>query len=261
MRALSILFAGLLLGWTLLLPAFASERPWEDAAALSATVHADLKSDGLLALEQHVPAIEAALDTAAALFAAPISDGAQTIVLTDGSAETLFALAAAAKSDGGDVIAVGNPYPLLALYLGSFYVETGRPEDAVKVLSQGLNLSPVPSALMGATVPDLLAEQGVALARLSRWTESLATYDRGLLLSGLGDTMRAVLLRGRGFALVELKRLDEAQSAYQESLRLDPADRIAPGELDYIARLRAGMAPTEPQITLTTPDKTPKTKA
>lgn len=57
--------------------------------------------------------------------------------------------------------------------------------------------------------------------------------------------MRAHLQRGRGFALTELGRLDEAEAAYNEALKIDPNDDRAKHELEYIAHLKAGGSPTE----------------
>ena len=53
------------------------------------------------------------------------------------------------------------------------------------------------------------------------------------------------MLRNRGYALTELRRLDEAQAAYEASLTLDPANALAENELRYIASLKAGAAPTK----------------
>jgi Flp pilus assembly protein TadD len=59
------------------------------------------------------------------------------------------------------------------------------------------------------------------------------------------DDQRAVMLRGRGFALIELGRLDEAEKAYRDSLNSEPNNARALNELTYIGRLRAG-GPTAP---------------
>jgi Flp pilus assembly protein TadD len=59
----------------------------------------------------------------------------------------------------------------------------------------------------------------------------------------LPPEMKARLLRGRGFALTELGRLDDAEEAYRESLVSEPNNPRAAGELNYIARLRTGARP------------------
>lgn len=45
-------------------------------------------------------------------------------------------------------------------------------------------------------------------------------------------------LRGEGYALTELHRLDEAEAKYHQALKLDPNDQKSKSELEYIARLR-----------------------
>jgi hypothetical protein len=55
-------------------------------------------------------------------------------------------------------------------------------------------------------------------------------------------------LRGQGFALVELGRLDEAWQAYDDSLESEPNNPLAMQEMDYIDGLRAGGPVVPPQI-------------
>jgi len=65
-------------------------------------------------------------------------------------------------------------------------------------------------------------------------------------------------MRGVGFALIELNRLDEAEQKYRLCLEIDPQDSIAMNELRYIEKLRkesaavpsAGRAPDENDIVL-----------
>ncbi|RMF98843.1 MAG: tetratricopeptide repeat protein [Gammaproteobacteria bacterium] len=52
----------------------------------------------------------------------------------------------------------------------------------------------------------------------------------------LGEVTRA--LRGMGFSLIELGRLNEAELRFRESLQLDPDDEAAQQELAYIEQLR-----------------------
>jgi tetratricopeptide (TPR) repeat protein len=227
----------------------AADRPWEASTALLDTILPALQAQGITAMEPHVPEVEAVLGDAPELFTEPQVDAGKTYVLTEGQAESLLALAGAAGQGGGDVVAVFNPYPRLALYLGVYYVEIGRFDDAVRVLDAGLALSPAPEALLGETVPDLLAEKGVALGRLQQLDEALATYDKGIAIPQMDDAMRAVLYRGRGFVLIEQNRLDEAEAAYETSLELAPGNDVALSELAYIQSLRAGGKTLPPTLT------------
>lgn len=228
----------------------AQDRPWETDAALFDKVLAAANSEGIEAVEPYVEAIEEGLSAAPSLFAEPISDGGHTLVLVESSAENLFVLTKAASDGTGDVATVFNPYPPLALYLGVYYVEVGRYADGLRVIDAGLALSPAPDEMLGETVPELLSERGVALGRLQRMDEALATYEKGLQISQMDDAMRAVFHRGRGFVLIEMNRLDEAETAYKTSLELDPGNPIATKELAYIESLRAGGQVQEPTLTI-----------
>jgi len=44
--------------------------------------------------------------------------------------------------------------------------------------------------------------------------------------------------RGQGYCLVELGRFDEAEKLYKKCLALDPSDKKAKGELEYIKSKR-----------------------
>ncbi len=49
----------------------------------------------------------------------------------------------------------------------------------------------------------------------------------------------------QGFIFVEMKRLDDAENAYNASLKLDPNNLNAKNEVAYIAKLRSGGQATE----------------
>ena len=79
-------------------------------------------------------------------------------------AEATMAAANSAKIPGAagrKVVAVGNPYRILALLLASYYKEVRKPADALRVLDAGLALpTAVPGVAMGATLPALVSERG-----------------------------------------------------------------------------------------------------
>ena len=134
-----------------------------------------------------------------------------------------------------------NTYPLAALVLGSYYVETKQPEEALTYLERGLRIQPNNSSL--------IMEKGAALLSLRRFAEAVALYDAALEsddLALLGKRSR--FMRNRGVALIDLDRLDEAEKSLKESIKADPEDKIgiasAERELAYIKGLRAGARPT-----------------
>lgn len=230
-------------------------RPWEKADDVVKATEADLQTGGLLAVAGHVPDLERALADASQSFAAADTGTGTIYVLVDGPTEALVVLAQAASDKntaaaGRQVVAVRNPYPLVSLYLGSYYNEIGKPEEALRVLDAGLTLSAAHSLELGQHRPLLISERGAALMSLKRWPDALADYDQGLAIKGLEGRDRARLYRGRGFTLTELGRLDEAEQAYRESLKLDPDNTIAQGELEYIAHLRVGGTKEPGGITL-----------
>ena len=237
--------------WAMVLPARAQapatpELPWnKDFAALNAAA-ADLTGGRIAALGPHAAEFEAALDHGKTYFPGGVTVDGTVYVLADGMAERLAALMkAAAKATGAagrPALAVANFYPVMALGLASYYDETGKPQDAVRVLDKGLALSINPQAALGAHVGAMLGEKGFALGSLKRYGDALAVYDRGLANKAVVPPDRARLYRGRGFVLTEMDRLDDAQAAYRASLQIEPDNPRALAELNYIAKLKAGGA-------------------
>ncbi|MES2253704.1 MAG: tetratricopeptide repeat protein [Pseudomonadota bacterium] len=225
--------------------------PWDaDAATLQAALP-DLKSGGITGLASHVTAFEAALTNGKQFFPDGVTIDSRRYIPVDGRREGLLvALKATLTQSGGAVTAVGNPYPSISKLLGTYYDEIGKLEDGIRVLDEGLALSPDPEARAGALTVSLIGEKGFALAALKRYPESLAVYEQGIALNDVPPLERAILYRGKGLIMTETNRLDEAEAAYQESLKLDPGNPRAQNELIYIARLRAGRPATPVEMIL-----------
>ena len=229
-------------------------HPWDAAVTVLKATQADLPTGGIAAIRAHIPDLERVLADAPQSYGPAATVGDVRYVLVDGPTEALAAMAAAAADKSPApvarrTVAVANPYPAISFLLGTYYNETGKAHEALRVLNIGLSLSAVKGASLGQTLPILLSEKGTAYVVLKRWPDSLAAYEEGLKLPGLQDRDRARLLRGRGFALTELGRLDEAETAYQDSLTSEPGNARALTELNYIRRVRAGGPRTATEIT------------
>lgn len=71
---------------------------------------------------------------------------------------------------------------------------------------------------------------------------ALDVYRKGLDLARRfpsSNALEPIALRGIGFSLIEIGRLDEAEGALRESLDLDPGNPMALSELEYIDHLRS----------------------
>jgi tetratricopeptide (TPR) repeat protein len=128
---------------------------------------------------------------------------------------------------------VKNAYPRAYFYLGFICVKTKQYKQALEYLEQGQALEP--------TNPKFSFEKAQALVHSGEKEQALALYQA---VHEVGPHVSArdlaIAHRGRGFALIELNRLDEAEAAFKSSLEIEPNSSIAMGELQYIARLRKG---------------------
>lgn len=215
------------------------------ASALSGIEEADLKivraatdalaQGGARGLKPHLGALEEVLGRAPASY--PVRERTAQGVITrmENSTDGAVAGISSILTGGGNKVSVQpNVYGQAAFLLGWAAVDRKDPKAALAWLDRGL-----------AFQPDnvfLISERGAALTMQRRWADSLAAYESGLALDSFlltgGD--RATLLRGKGFALIELNRLDEAEAAYRQSLELVPDHGGALNELAYIDQLRGG---------------------
>ena len=223
-----------------------AEHPWNRAQADLHIATTHLAAGGIRAIAPDVPALEAELAGAKQSYDEEFLASGPIYLLADGMAETLVATSLGADKKlnptGRQVFVVGDPYPKISLYLGSYYDDIGDPEKALRALEAGLTLpnGVVGFVELGENRPWLMLEKGAALNSLKRWDESIATSDAGIAMNDLADNIRAHFYRNRGFALTELGRLDDAEKAYRDSLKFSPNNPVATGELEYIAKLKAG---------------------
>jgi tetratricopeptide (TPR) repeat protein len=115
-------------------------------------------------------------------------------------------------------------------------IELKRGMEAKPLLDRAVELSPLSS--------QYLCELASWNAVRKQADHALDLYDRCLDSAGTGpedvrDRFKAAALRGKGFVLIDLDRLDEAEKAERESLKFEPNHPVALKELDYIAQQRA----------------------
>jgi Flp pilus assembly protein TadD len=110
-------------------------------------------------------------------------------------------------------------------------VRLGKFDQAVDYLTKGECLEP--------TNPNFPLEMAFALAHSERYQEALALYDQIVEIGPFVSAHDiAVGRRGRGFVLVEMGDLENAEASYKQSFEFEPGNKVAQNELLYIEQLR-----------------------
>jgi len=205
-----------------------AEHPWEtDEALLQATI-ASVRQDGMKAVAAHADDLEAALAKARSVF--------ELAAQSDDKADSAKGASAADKPKNV-VIPEPNPYPGIGFFLGSYYDQSGKPRDGLRIIEATLDL---PGTSADPHLADLLIERGAAYSALKQWNEALVSYEDALKIEGTAPGVRAYIYRGKGLVLVEMGRMAEGKVAYEEALKLTANDPAAQRDLDMIEQLRDG---------------------
>ncbi len=212
----------------------------------------DFNRGGYALLRRSLPALESALRRAPACY--PMierREGAIHVRTLDENEYFLISrVIGGAPGSREEIIMSGNTYGNAALLLGSFAVEMRDYNAAISWLDMGLALQPDNQLLIG--------EKGVALSAMNNFQEEFDLYEAALNNPALGFTLdRGGFMRRRGIALIDLNRLDEAESSLNEALRLNPDDQLSRDELAYITHLRRGGARTPYTVLPNTPPSKP----
>jgi tetratricopeptide (TPR) repeat protein len=198
-------------------------------AKLAETAMGFLQNRDVTALRTMQPQLEAAGSHAPDKPSLPEKCGSTLIIYGGGLGELLMATALTQKPELGiDKVEQREalPYARLHLLIGWLYVEQGNLEKADHWLTRGLKNDPHDSLLA--------SEYANTLSQTGRSAEALAFVDTFLAENeDLGDDVRAVLLRRRGYALGELGRHDEAIAAFRASLKLAPGNEGALSEIEW----------------------------
>lgn len=151
--------------------------------------------------------------------------------------EQFLARVAWEKSQGleRDLVWDEPSYAEAWFWLGWLAVHHGDFDLAAERLDTALALEP--------DSPAIMVERSLVLSQQRRYEESLALYERALTARPwITATEKGKALRGSGFQLIELGRLDEAEEAFRQSLEVEDT-RLARSELAYIEHLRQGGEP------------------
>ncbi|MFT3762594.1 MAG: tetratricopeptide repeat protein [Pseudoxanthomonas sp.] len=197
----------------------------------------------LIGENRHDEAIHDTLDPLIADFEAKYADPETRYYCPNTPAETLaYLVGAAAESDRGEskfkqTLAVAPTWAYAYYYKAYALLDLDRVEQAQPFLEKALHLAPMN--------PMFLSELGHLRRMRTDWEGSLAAYADSLDATATASTDearkldQARALRGQGYALIELGRLDEAKAKYRKSLKLDPGSSVAKGELEYLDKLKS----------------------
>ncbi|HWA01427.1 MAG TPA: hypothetical protein VG841_14040 [Caulobacterales bacterium] len=212
-------------------PAREAEDGGEVDAALSAW-----NRGGYGALAPHLPALQRVLEHAPACY--PEFEQRGDLILAreedrDASMTLFLLLSPAMKDRSVSLQSEANIYGRASLMLGSYANEMHHFEEGIQWLDRGLALQPANQYLT--------LEKATALGQLRRYDEQVALLQAEIDNPAVAMTLdRARYQRNLGIALIDANRLDDAETALNESIRLQPDNPRARAELQYIAELRAG---------------------
>jgi tetratricopeptide (TPR) repeat protein len=161
--------------------------------------------------------------------------GPARIYCASNQAETIFYLAKHASQNSKTDAKVVRFWCNAQFLKGYALVELGRIEDAQAAIRAAIALSPANS--------QYLSELGSTYLRQKDWTKAMETYKSAEEFAEFSEPQvkhrhLAVALRGTGYALIELGRLDEAEAKYKQSIQIDPDENLARNQLEYIRHLR-----------------------
>ncbi len=136
-------------------------------------------------------------------------------------------------SSGRSFFWTSPSYSKAHFLLAYLAIEQGDSEKALDEINKGVALEP--------DHPKMLGEKAFILRRLGRPAEALDVYVQAAASRSewFPIAARAEALRGQGFCLMDLGRLESAETALRESLQIDPKNTAAINALDHLAELRS----------------------
>ena len=152
-----------------------------------------------------------------------------------GQAETLFYLLEASKNNE-DAVVISYLWSNAFYFKGYASLDLGKIEEAITVINKAIELSPLNSMY--------LSELGHIYQTQRKWNEAMDLYKRAEESANefspehVKNTELTRALRGIGYSLIELGRLDEAEEKYKKCLEINKNDKKAINELKYIQSIR-----------------------
>lgn len=195
-----------------------------------------LEGRRLLEAKKPAEAIAGSFDKIIAALEASYGGSKKRIYCARYSAESLLYLAIAASQNQDAVVLSSTTWADAYYMKGYALVELGRLQEAKAAYERALTLSPSNS--------EFLSELGHVYQTEKNWSKALDLYQSAAEAATLVPVKDAQMreltraLRGQGFVLVELGRLDDAENKYKECLKLTPNDEKAKKEIEYILRMR-----------------------
>jgi tetratricopeptide (TPR) repeat protein len=151
--------------------------------------------------------------------------------------QTMTYLLMAAKDHVG-AIDVGPTLAEANFWKGFVLVDIGRSSEAKPLFERAVALAPDNS--------QFLCEFAAWQAQRKQTDMAFSLYQRCLESNGMAPEdaqthQKAVALRGKGYVLIDMDKLGEAEAALRESLTIEPGNPLAMNELQYIAQQRANL--------------------
>jgi tetratricopeptide (TPR) repeat protein len=136
-----------------------------------------------------------------------------------------------AQKSGKKIEWIWPNYANVYYYLAYIEVERKNYDSALTYLELAKAIEP--------SHPSIYTEKGYILAGQRKLSEAYESYKKAEVSSPcMSSHVRAVILRGKGYVLIDLGRLDEAEGMFKSSLEIEPDNKIAKNELGYIEDLR-----------------------
>ena len=162
----------------------------------------------------------------------PLSD--KMVFCADGPEQSLLLLGMAitAKKDG---VTLDRTWCSALFIKGFALIDVNRSNDALPFLQKASDMAPLNAHYMN--------EYAEWYKSNRRWQESYDIFAKArevvhYMPKDEQNEMEARSLRGMGFAMIELGKLDEAEKLFTQSLKLLPKHAGALSELQYIADQR-----------------------